>query len=94
MGRKRSKPDQPRQPEYHWEDLLQVEFEKESDRACVILGAALLDSALETVLRAHLVPSPGTSDSLFDTPNAPLSSFSARIHFCTSCRSDQRAVRA
>ena len=81
MTKKRTNIGKQKQPEHQWEDLLQNEFAKESDRACVILGAALLDSAIETVLKARLVPSPSASDSLFESPSAPLSSFSARIDF-------------
>jgi len=67
-----------RAPE-HWEDVLKREFENESDRACVILGAALLDSALETLLRSFLLPSTSADDPLFDGANACLSTYSARI---------------
>lgn len=63
----------------HWDRLLQDEFNKESDRACVILGAALLDSALETLLKTRLAPITGSHDSLLDGSTAPISSFSARI---------------
>lgn len=63
----------------HWHDVLLDEFEGESDRACVILAASLLDAALMTLLQARLAPSPSQSDPLFDGANAPLSTFSARI---------------
>jgi len=55
------------------------EFSKESDRASVILAAAMLEQELESLLRLRLVPSPNQEDALFDTPNAPISSFSAKI---------------
>ncbi len=44
----------------------------ESDRAALIIAAAMLDELLSELLRSRL-------DSLFDGPNAPFSSFSARI---------------
>lgn len=63
----------------HWDSILHEEFEDESDRACVILAAALLDSALETLLRELLVACSTSEDPLFDSPNAPLASLSTRI---------------
>ena len=62
--------------------LFNKEFAKESERAKVILSAAMLDEALAAVLRAHLVPCPASSDQIFDGANALLSTFSARIDFC------------
>ncbi len=58
---------------------LHAEFDEESDRAAVILAAAMLDEALQSLLLAKLVPAAGSSDPLFDTPNAPLSSFTNKI---------------
>ena len=55
------------------------EFKGESDRACVILAATLLDTALEALLRTRLVPNASNTDSLLDGSTAPLASFSARI---------------
>ncbi|MHB1142755.1 MAG: MltR family transcriptional regulator [Sulfuricaulis sp.] len=63
----------------YWLDILVREFQGESDRACVILSATLLDTALEALLRARLVPNATSTDSLLDGSNAPLASFSARI---------------
>jgi DNA-binding MltR family transcriptional regulator len=63
----------------HWDTVLAREFKAESDRASVILAAALLDSALETLLRAALVPTSASEDPLFEGSNAPLGTFSARI---------------
>jgi hypothetical protein len=60
-------------------EVFHEQFEGESDRACVILGAAALDEELRTLLRAFFVPSPTESDSLLDGANAPLGSFSSRI---------------
>lgn len=63
----------------HWNDLLIAEFGKESDRAAVILVASLFDNALESLLRTTLVPSASNTDEVFDTPNAPLGTFSGKI---------------
>lgn len=63
----------------HWEQILSREFEKESDRASVIVALALLDSALETLLRTRLVPSPHSGDTLLEGAYAPISTFSARV---------------
>jgi len=62
-----------------WYDLFQKEFAKETDRAAVILSAAMLDRVLENLLRTRLVPIPGSEDSLFNAPYAPISTFSAKI---------------
>ncbi len=62
-----------------WDDLFRMEIADESDRAAVILSAAFLDSALEYLLRTHLLPCATSSDPLFDGVNAPFSDFSARI---------------
>lgn len=64
----------------HWDDVLDREFRKESDRAAVILTASLFDNALTQLLRTSLVASPTTSDDLLDGPNSPISTFSARIN--------------
>ena len=61
-----------------WDKVLDREFKGESDRACVILAGALLDSALETAIKTYLVPCSTGRDPLF-TGNGPLSSFNARI---------------
>ena len=55
------------------------EFEAESDRAAVILGAAKLDLLLYQLLGRVLSPSPTGIDELLDG-DAPLSTFSARIN--------------
>ena len=51
----------------------------ESDRGAVLIAAALLDSALEDVLKKKLVVTPEKEDALFDGAYAPLRSFSAKI---------------
>ena len=50
-------------------------------RGTVIVAAAIIDEALEQLLKARLAPSNGRDDELFDAPYAPLSSFSAKIDF-------------
>lgn len=54
------------------------EFEKETDRAAVILGAAKLDLLLCQILTKVLLPNPSSNDDLLDG-DSPLSTFSARI---------------
>jgi len=70
---------QPIKNKEHWADVLREEFKDESDRACVILAASLLDNALFSLLQARLAPCSTNSDPLFDSANAPLSTFSSRI---------------
>src|SRR4030095_2428853 len=53
-------------------------FNRESDRACVILVAARLDQPLYQLLAATLLPAPTREDSLLEGDRA-LASFSARI---------------
>jgi len=66
-------------PAIHWDDVFREEFEKESDRACVILAVAMLDQALEALLKARLVPTSSSKDGLLEGAYAPISTFSARI---------------
>ena len=58
-------------------DSLVQQFGKESDRACVILVAVLLDNTLKRILRATLAQVSG-SDTLFDG-YSPIGTFAARI---------------
>jgi hypothetical protein len=51
---------------------------EERGRGAVLVGVARVDAALERLLQAVLLPSPGRSDSLFQT-DRPLGSFGARI---------------
>ena len=64
---------------HHWLRFFRNEFDKESDRAAVILTAAMLDETLKDLLEAHLVPCSSSDDPLFDGANAPIGTFSARI---------------
>lgn len=55
---------------------------RESERGSVIISAALIDEALEKMLKAKLVPaSKPDDDELFNGHYAPLSGFSAKIDF-------------
>ncbi|UCH61879.1 MAG: hypothetical protein JSU77_08695 [Fidelibacterota bacterium] len=63
-------------------DLYRTEFERESDRACVIISATMLDDALESILKGRLCPSSSYDDELLEGPQAPLATFSSRIHAC------------
>jgi DNA-binding MltR family transcriptional regulator len=60
-------------------DILRTEFEKETDRAAVILAGSIADELLRTLLAARLVPVTSSCDELFDGANAPLGTFSSRI---------------
>ena len=63
----------------HWLKVFFEEFKEESDRAYVILAGSMIDQALETLLKARLVPSTSQEDNLFSGAYAPLGSFSAKI---------------
>ena len=64
---------------YHWDSIFDREFGKESDRASVIISVAMLDRALETILKAYLVPTDSPEDSLLEGAYAPIATFNARI---------------
>ena len=57
------------------------EFQNESDRTTVILGAAKLDSILHQLLQRFLLPNTGKIDELLDG-DFPLSTFNAKINLC------------
>jgi DNA-binding MltR family transcriptional regulator len=65
----------------HWLKVLNEEFNHTSDRSCVIVATSILERLLGDLLRAHLVPNNSSTDTLFDGPNAPVSTLSARIDF-------------
>lgn len=54
------------------------EFDSESDRAVVILGAARVDQLLGELLRGLLLPCASSKDELFEM-DGPLGTFSSRI---------------
>jgi hypothetical protein len=51
---------------------------EERGRGAVLVGVARVDVALERLLQAVLLPTPGPTDSFFQ-PDRPLGSFGARI---------------
>lgn len=53
-------------------------FMSESDRACIVLASAEIESHLERILARFLIPSPTTNDRLFSA-NGPLNSLNSRI---------------
>ena len=55
-----------------------AEFQKESDRAAAILGAALLDEWLRRLLSAYLIDDKKQVDLLLDV-DQPVGSFGARV---------------
>lgn len=55
------------------------EFQAETDRGAVLVGAALLDARLERLLLSHMLPGKVAND-LVKGGNAPLGTFSARIN--------------
>lgn len=55
-----------------------LDFMSESDRACVMLSSAKLETLLRNLIEKFLVPIPSSEDDLLDG-DAPLSTFSARI---------------
>lgn len=64
-----------------WANQFMSEFEKETDRASIIVAASILDTALESIMKRFLVPIPSSTDTLLDSAsNAPISSFDARIN--------------
>ena len=62
------------------DEVLQL-LGQESDRGCLLVSAAWLDELLGALIKARLVDHKNTIDALFDGPNAPLKTFSARINF-------------
>ncbi len=65
--------------EHHWLRFFNEEFMKESDRAAVILTAAMLDESLKELIEAFLIPCSSSEDPLLDGANASIGSFSSRI---------------
>lgn len=61
-------------------NIFHAEFEKESDRAAVILSIAMLEQTLETLLKTRLVSISSSEDPFIEGQNAPISTFSAKIN--------------
>jgi len=60
-------------------NVLHGEFTKESDRAAVILVAAIIDDLLRSCLASRFVATTSNEDALFDGANSALGNFSSRI---------------
>ncbi len=65
-----------------WLNTHLEEFKKESDRAAVILTTSIFEEVLGNLLKQYLAPLPASRDNIFESPNAPLSTFSAKIDIC------------
>jgi DNA-binding MltR family transcriptional regulator len=61
-----------------WHDVIE-ELDNESDRGVALMGAAYIDTALKTLLEASLAGGETVANKLFNSPNAPLGTFSSRI---------------
>jgi mannitol operon repressor len=59
-----------------------TEFNKETDRGAALVGAALVDSRLESLLRGHLLNEDIAEKLLSNSAGSPLGGFSARIKMC------------
>lgn len=64
-----------------WMDLVNKEIKNQSDRALVLLCAAIIDEQLEFILKTFLIEDNQIQERIFDN-NAPLSTFSAKNNFC------------
>ena len=62
-----------------WCDHFESSIIKESLRAQIVLSGCYLDEALYDLLKIVLVPENDKTDILFDGPQAPLGTFSAKI---------------
>jgi DNA-binding MltR family transcriptional regulator len=74
-------PEEVSEPGPDFDGVLRLykELDKESDRGAVLVAGAMLEEALAALLVTHFVANPTATDPLFDGPNAPLQSFSAKI---------------
>lgn len=64
-----------------WMNVVNKEIENQSDRALVLLCAAIIDEQLEFILKTFLIEDNQIQERIFDN-NAPLSTFSAKNNFC------------
>lgn len=84
MSKKKLKPKDAPAPEgflaiqVEWHRVID-ELEHESDRGVAMIAAAYLDTALRTLLESSLAGGQTVADKLFNSPNAPLGTFSSRI---------------
>ncbi|KTD88157.1 hypothetical protein [Paenibacillus etheri] len=56
-------------------------FQKETDRGAALIGAAMVESKLEYLLKETLVDNFSKAE-LFNGPNSPLGTFSSKIKLC------------
>lgn len=64
-----------------WMNIVNKEIENQSDRALVLLCAAIIDEQLEYILKTFLIEDNQIQERIFEN-NAPLSTFSAKNNFC------------
>lgn len=69
-------------PKNAWISTHLNEFEKESDRAAVILTSSIFEEVLGNLLKQFLTPLPSSRDDLFEGANSPLSTLSSKIDMC------------
>lgn len=62
-------------------------FQGETDRACAVLGSALLEYLLGKLIEKNLTNLNKMSDEIFHVPNAPLGTFSSRINIAHALNS-------
>jgi hypothetical protein len=68
----------------NWVIALAKEYATESDRVAVTLSGAIIETKLELVIKARLVPIATSTDDFIEGAYAPISSFSAKIDL--ACR--------
>jgi DNA-binding MltR family transcriptional regulator len=84
MSRRKLKPHDTPAPDgflsiqIEWHRVID-ELERESDRGVALIAAAYLDTALRIMLESSLAGGQTIADKLFNSPNAPLGTFSSRI---------------
>lgn len=61
-----------------WTEAMES-LDSESDRAVALIAAAHIETALRSMLRSTMVDSNGVAERLFDSPTAPLGTFSSNI---------------
>ncbi len=57
------------------------DFQAETDRGAALVGAAMIESRLERILKSHFIDS-CSFDDLFVSPNSPISTFSSKTKIC------------
>jgi hypothetical protein len=62
--------------------LVEEALSEETDRGCALVAGAALDEILDGLLVAFLINDKKVCDALLHDPNAPISTFSARMRLC------------